>query len=166
MPNNTRLVANRMPTEAAPLRQGDPGREEPTTKQERLERIRNILLQARSAILREHSAAAVAFARRSSDAEADILDRTASELEQNLCLLLRERGHTKLKAIEDALQRIEEGTFGICEDCGDEIPRGRLEAMPFATTCRDCKAIQERRNKLLYSEKEDPFSYEWHGRDS
>lgn len=159
MPNNTSFVANSMPNAVAPP-QGDPAREGLNTKQERLERIRNILFQARSAILKEHSEATLALAQTPSDAVADILDRSASELEQNLCLLLRERGHIKLKAIEDALERIEEGTFGICEDCGDDIPPGRLEAMPFATTCRDCKAMQERRNKILSNGNEDPFFYE------
>jgi DnaK suppressor protein len=94
------------------------------------------------------------------EAGADILDRSAYDLDRTLRLLLRERGRTKLNAIDDALERIQEGTFGVCEDCGEKIPVGRLEVMPFATRCRDCKSIQERRERLFSSDDESGFLYD------
>jgi DnaK suppressor protein len=94
------------------------------------------------------------------ESEPDILDQSANDLERTLCLLLRERGRNKLKAIDDALERIQEGTFGVCEDCGEKIPVGRLEVMPFATTCRDCKTLREKRDKLFSSSDESGFSYD------
>jgi DnaK suppressor protein len=52
-------------------------------------------------------------------------------------------GHV-LAAIDQALKRIEEGTFGTCARCGKAIAEERLEAMPYATKCIDCKRLEER----------------------
>jgi DnaK suppressor protein len=52
-------------------------------------------------------------------------------------------GHV-LAAIDEALKRIEEGTFGTCARCGKPIAEERLEAMPHATKCIDCKRLEER----------------------
>ncbi len=52
-------------------------------------------------------------------------------------------GHV-LAAINEALRRIEEGTFGTCARCGTPIAEERLEAMPYATKCIDCKRLEER----------------------
>ena len=52
-------------------------------------------------------------------------------------------GHV-LAAIDEALTRIEEGTFGTCARCGKPIAEARLEAMPYATKCIDCKRLEER----------------------
>ncbi len=52
-------------------------------------------------------------------------------------------GHV-LAAIDEALKRIEEGTFGTCARCGKPIAEARLEAMPYATKCIDCKRLEER----------------------
>ena len=50
---------------------------------------------------------------------------------------------TRLKVIEEALRRIDEGSYGICEDCEGEIPVGRLNAMPFALRCIGCQEQYE-----------------------
>jgi DnaK suppressor protein len=52
-------------------------------------------------------------------------------------------GHV-LAAIDEALKRIDEGTFGTCARCGKPIAEERLEAMPHATKCIDCKRLEER----------------------
>jgi RNA polymerase-binding protein DksA len=52
-------------------------------------------------------------------------------------------GHV-LTAIDEALKKIEDGTFGLCTRCGDPIAEERLEAMPYATKCIDCKRLEER----------------------
>lgn len=126
----------------------------------RLQGIKRALLQAKSVVLQELSSNVTASDVNLTEARADVLDLSASELERNMCLLLKERGRNKLRAIDDALERIEEGTFGICEDCGGGIPLGRLEVMPFAATCRDCKEKQERREKLFSTPTEHMFSYD------
>jgi RNA polymerase-binding protein DksA len=52
-------------------------------------------------------------------------------------------GHV-LAAIDEALKKIDDGTFGLCTRCGDPIAEERLEAMPYATKCIDCKRLEER----------------------
>jgi DnaK suppressor protein len=47
-----------------------------------------------------------------------------------------------LRAIGEALARIEHGTFGVCQVCGDPVPKARLEAVPWTRVCRDCKEQQ------------------------
>lgn len=146
---------------------GQPARAEDNrnTDFNRFQGIKKALLQAKSLVLSELISNASASSENPAEIAADVFDLTANELERNMSLLLKERGRNKLRAIDDALERIEEGTFGICEDCGGEIPLGRLEVMPFAATCRDCKAKQERRDKLFSGPTEDMFAYDPDDRD-
>ncbi|MGM0596662.1 MAG: RNA polymerase-binding protein DksA [Myxococcota bacterium] len=62
---------------------------------------------------------------------------------------LRLRGREKylLRKIDKALDRIENGEYGVCEHCGDEIGKGRLKARPVTTMCIDCKEEQEKEEK-------------------
>ena len=53
------------------------------------------------------------------------------------------RHRARMRAIEEALLRIDEGTYGTCEDCGEEISVGRLNAIPFALRCVECQEMQE-----------------------
>ena len=53
------------------------------------------------------------------------------------------RQQNLLKVVQEALRRIDEGSYGICEDCGEEIPVGRLTAMPFALRCVECQEQHE-----------------------
>jgi DnaK suppressor protein len=79
----------------------------------------------------------------------DVCDIASSDRERELRLRLSERDREKLRAVEDALERLEEGSFGTCEECGCKIPPARLKVMPFATVCVDCKAKAEKQSKLL-----------------
>ena len=146
---------------------GQPARAEDNRNADfnRFQGIKKALLQAKSLVLRELASNATPSSENPAEMPADVFDLSANELERNMCLLLKERGRNKLRAIDDALERIDDGTFGICEDCGGEIPLGRLEVMPFAATCRDCKAKQEKRDKLLSGSTEDTFAYDPEDRD-
>lgn len=62
------------------------------------------------------------------------------------------RHQAQLKDIDEALRKIEEGTYGICDECEGEIPLGRLNAMPFALRCVDC---QEKHEMMSSSEREE-----------
>jgi RNA polymerase-binding protein DksA len=62
----------------------------------------------------------------------------AENYEQQFAVSLIEAQSGMLEKIETALQRIEEGTYGICEECGCQIPRLRLKAVPYATMCVKC----------------------------
>ncbi len=79
----------------------------------------------------------------------DPADRASVESEQFFALRLRDR-ERKLKAkIRAALERIENGTYGICEECGGEIGIARLKARPVTTLCIECKSKQEEKEKLI-----------------
>jgi DnaK suppressor protein len=61
------------------------------------------------------------------------------------------RHQSQLKVIEEALRKIDEGIYGICEDCGESIPIGRLNVMPFALRCIACQENSE----MTHAEKEE-----------
>ncbi len=79
---------------------------------------------------------------------ADELDLTSTENETAMRMRLRNREALFLKKIDLALERIQEGTFGQCSSCENEISLKRLEARPTATLCVDCKENQEQRERL------------------
>ena len=62
-------------------------------------------------------------------------------------LRIRDRERKLISKIDKALDRIEDGTFGICEECGEEITEGRLKARPVTTFCIGCKEEQEKLEK-------------------
>lgn len=74
----------------------------------------------------------------------DLYDLASNERERELSLLLGHRDREKLAQIEEALGRITDGTYGICEECGGKIGAERMKVMPFARLCIDCKAELER----------------------
>lgn len=74
---------------------------------------------------------------------ADPSDRATAELENNLSLKMRERNNGLVRKIEQALAKIDNGAFGICVRCEEEIPESRLNARPIATLCIACKRKQE-----------------------
>jgi len=74
----------------------------------------------------------------------DIYDIASSERERELSLILGDRDREKLAEIDDALERLNDGTYGICEECGEPIGEGRLRAMPFTRVCVECKSKNEK----------------------
>ena len=74
----------------------------------------------------------------------DIVDEANSVYEMQLISKLSEKEHQKLEEINEALQRMEEGTYGICVVCGRSIEEKRLLAIPEAKKCIKCKAAEER----------------------
>jgi DnaK suppressor protein len=73
----------------------------------------------------------------------DPTDRAAMESDRNFLLRIRDRERKLISKIREALDRIDDGTFGICESCGEEISEKRLKARPVTTLCIDCKKKQE-----------------------
>jgi DnaK suppressor protein len=72
-------------------------------------------------------------------------DTATETFERELAVTLEDNSEAVLGAIDRALARIEEGTYGICVNCGKPIPSERLEALPYAELCIDCKRELERR---------------------
>ena len=77
----------------------------------------------------------------------DEMDLASSEYLQSFTFRLRGREKSFLDKINKALAKIEEGNFGVCEECGEEISLKRLEARPETTLCIRCKEDQERVEK-------------------
>ena len=79
----------------------------------------------------------------------DPTDRASLEADRNFMLRIRDRESKLIKKIKRALQRIEDGTFGMCEECGEDVSVKRLKARPVTTQCIDCKTKEEALEKAL-----------------
>ncbi len=112
---------------------------------EKLDEIKQMLLKMKEDTLKEISKAVKSGSDLpSGEPSGDIYDQASSERDRELGLLLGDREREKLHNIEEALMKIEEGEYGICEECEEEIPIGRLKVMPFARYCVKCKADIEK----------------------
>src|SRR3989442_8377052 len=85
----------------------------------------------------------------------DTYDLASEERNREINLILSDRDRDKLHAIEDALERIEAGSYGICEMCEEEIAPERLEALPFTRPCRTCHSDLGKKAKLKRRRGED-----------
>lgn len=81
------------------------------------------------------------------DHSPDPLDRAAFEEGRDYLIRIRSRENRLLRKIAEALERIEEGSYGICDACGEEIGLGRLEVRPVTTCCIACKTRMEAEEK-------------------
>jgi DnaK suppressor protein len=77
----------------------------------------------------------------------DPTDRAALETDRNFLLRIRDRERKLIEKIKEAIDRIDNGQFGVCELCGKEIGEKRLMARPVTTLCIECKKKQEAREK-------------------
>jgi DnaK suppressor protein len=78
----------------------------------------------------------------------DMSDQATAEQDQSLNIRMRSREQKLLVKIEEALERIGNGTYGICETCGETIAFQRLKARPVTTLCIECKTEQEAQEAL------------------
>ncbi len=112
---------------------------------EKLDEIKQMLLKMKEETLKEINKAVKSGSDLpSGEPSGDIYDQASSERDRELGLLLGDREREKLHNIEEALMKIEEGEYGVCEECEEEIPIGRLKVMPFARYCVKCKADIEK----------------------
>ncbi|MBI9079913.1 MAG: RNA polymerase-binding protein DksA [Pseudodesulfovibrio sp.] len=79
----------------------------------------------------------------SGEVYADPADRATAESDRAFTLRLRDRERKLIKKIQKAVDRIEDGKFGTCQECGNEISVQRLKARPMTTLCIGCKSKQE-----------------------
>ncbi|WP_147821205.1 RNA polymerase-binding protein DksA [Salidesulfovibrio onnuriiensis] len=96
----------------------------------------------------EKSEATIEDMTESGEVYADPADRATAESDRAFTLRLRDRERKLIKKINEALQRIEDGDFGICQECGDDISIPRLKARPMTTLCINCKSKQEEDEKV------------------
>lgn len=79
----------------------------------------------------------------------DPTDRATQESDRSFELRIRDRERKLINKIKDALDRIEAGDFGVCEDCGEEIGEARLKVRPVTTQCINCKMEAEEKERRL-----------------
>jgi DnaK suppressor protein len=108
--------------------------------------IRRDLERQRAAILAE--AGEGLTNRKSQETFADVSDQATAEADQNFSMRIKEREQKLLKKIDEALDRMDKQTYGICERCEEEIPYERLKARPVTTLCIACKTLQEQEEKV------------------
>lgn len=113
-------------------------------KKKDLKRFRQILEEKRDAVLKNARKTLDEDMTLDVDDLPDEMDLASSEYLQSFQFRLRGREKSFLKKIEDALARIDDGSFGMCESCDEPISIKRLEARPETTLCIRCKEDQER----------------------
>lgn len=113
-----------------------------------LAKYRKLLLDEKQRILNNAKNALKNELVISSDDLFDETDLAASEVNQNLTFKLRDRERQLLSKIDEAMARIEDGSFGSCADCEEPIEVKRLEARPMSDLCIACKEKQEHRQKI------------------
>jgi DnaK suppressor protein len=89
----------------------------------------------------------------------DTYDLASEERDREINFILSDRERVKIKQIDDALARLDDGTYGECESCGLEIAEERLQALPFTRLCRDCQQEQEKEAKSQRRFEDDRNSY-------
>jgi DnaK suppressor protein len=113
-----------------------------------LTKYRKLLLEEKQRIINNSKNALKNELALSPDDLPDETDLAASEINQNLIFKLRDRERQLLSKIDEALGRMDEGSFGTCMDCEEPIEPRRLEARPVSTLCIACKEKQEHREKI------------------
>lgn len=88
------------------------------------------------------------------EAISDLYDLADDERERQFSILLCDRDRETLSQIDEALERLEEGEYGVCEECGEKISPARLKIRPFARFCVPCKSKLEQNEKYLRTQDE------------
>jgi len=109
--------------------------------QSELLHYKNLLLAKRQEL--SASKNVVAWIPAAGEARGDPVDMAAREISESVRMRLRQGDSKLLRAIEDALTRIRQERFGICEECGLPISKARLEVVPWARHCKGCKERQD-----------------------
>ena len=77
----------------------------------------------------------------------DLADIASDDIDRKMIEAIGSQDLKRLKLIDSALTRIRQGKYGLCVKCGKKIPHDRLEAIPYALMCIECKTAEERRNR-------------------
>ena len=111
-----------------------------------MEEIKRLLLEEKAALL-ENIREKTGNQNKLQNDIGDAIDSSVEEQDRELELLLQDRDQARLKGIENALQRMASDDFGYCDECGENISKKRLMAVPLTSMCINCQSIEER-NRL------------------
>lgn len=115
-----------------------------------IDRFRDVLLDERRRVaaaidfLHEENPGSIEDETQEARIDNHVAETASVTLDREIDYSLEENSEHVLAAIDEALRRIEDGTFGTCARCGQPIGQARLEAMPYATKCIECKRLEER----------------------
>ena len=121
--------------------------ERATLTQKDLKRFKKMLEESRTQLLVSAPKTMEEESNFDTDDLPDEIDQASSEYAQSMVFRLRDREKFLLKKIDKALERVADGSFGLCERCEDPINLKRLEARPVTTLCIRCKEEQEKKEK-------------------
>jgi DnaK suppressor protein len=124
-----------------------PSDDEPFMNERQLEYFRKRLLAWKEDILKE-SRETLTSLQSETENHPDLVDRASSETDRALELRTRDRQRKLIAKIDEALRRIEDGTYGFCEETGEPIGIARLEARPTATLSVEAQERHERRERV------------------
>jgi DnaK suppressor protein len=112
-----------------------------------LKKARETLKDMRSQLLRNVQHELHEGREQSKDEGMDTYDLATESRDREISSILTDRERGKLEAIDEALGRVDDGSYGVCENCGGDIAEKRLEAMPFTRLCVTCQGEREREAK-------------------
>jgi DnaK suppressor protein len=124
-----------------------PTEDEPFMNERQLEYFKQKLLNWKEDILRE-SRETLSHLQTDTENHPDIADRASSETDRALELRTRDRQRKLISKIDEAMRRIEDGSYGYCEETGEPIGVARLEARPIATLSLEAQERHERRERV------------------
>jgi len=113
--------------------------------------LKQKLLQERENILNKRGVTKIALIEQNGEGLSDIIDHASHNLDLAYEIKIQHRDLTYLKKISKALDKLEQGTLGDCEDCGQKITEERLLARPTAELCIACKEDQELKERQQFS---------------
>ena len=113
-----------------------------------LKKARDTLEEMRAQLLRSVQQDLNEVRDASKDEGMDTYDLASDARDKEINLILGDRDREKVQAIDEALGRVTDGSYGICESCESEIAEARLQALPFTRLCVNCQADREREMKL------------------
>lgn len=120
-------------------------------KDEHLQYFRDLLNQQLEELLKKGDDTVSGLKEGQDENLSDPSDRATLEIDQFMLLRIRDRERKLIEKILKAFKRIDEGEFGVCEQCGEDISLSRLKARPVTTLCISCKTRQERSEKTTGS---------------
>ena len=120
-----------------------------------LKKAREMLEEMRAQLLRTVRTELHEGREQSKDEGMDTYDLASDARDREINLILTDRDRDKLLAIDDALARIGDGSYGVCESCESDIAEARLEALPFTRLCISCQAEREKEAKTMKRFEED-----------
>src|SRR5207245_5857376 len=114
-----------------------------------LKKVRETLQEMRGQLLRNVQAELHEGREQTKDEGMDTYDLASDARDREINVILTDRDRDKLQAIDDALARIDDGTYGVCESCESDIAEARLEALPFTRLCINCQAERETKRRPM-----------------